>query len=174
MPTVPSLRGSLPAAPERETVTALAERLRPMHDPAMATGLYLASANAGVDPAVRFWQDACRDGVAFASPEMFPWCLANAAGGALARTFGITGPNATFLGRGDALRAALEHAADDLEAGCIAAALVVAVDFGAGRRRTPYAAVRLSSGPDARSLEGATAPHALASTGLARALRGAR
>ena len=167
----PSRHGSLPPAPDRETVTMLAERLLGLHDPERPTGLYLASGNAGMAPAVRFWEDACRDGVAFASPEMFSWCLANAACGALARAFGIIGPNATFLGGAEALGAALDHAADDLEAGCTEAALVVAVDFGAGRRRTPYAAVRLSSAPDARWLENATGTRSLASTALARALR---
>ena len=36
---------------------------------------------------------------AFANAELFPWTLANAAGGWLARHFGITGPNATYTGQ---------------------------------------------------------------------------
>jgi 3-oxoacyl-(acyl-carrier-protein) synthase len=89
---------------------------------------------------VRFWADAVKSGVALASPELFPWCLANAPCGALARRFGITGPNATWLGGDAALPAAAAAAATSLAEGRVRRVFVVAVDFGvppaqAGRLR---------------------------------------
>lgn len=72
--------------------------------------LCVASSNAGSGTSQRFWADARRVGVALANPAVFPWCLANAACGALARRFGATGPNFTHLGEAEAMLSAFDCA----------------------------------------------------------------
>jgi len=94
------------------------------------SGLYLASPNAGNATARRFWADARAVGVAFANPELFPWCLANAPCAALARRFGIRGPTFTWLGGDDALQAARSAAEVALRRGRVERAFVVSVCFG--------------------------------------------
>src|SRR5688572_14928099 len=90
--------------PENALLPRLGEELvtifAPMTDQDRA-GLYLASANAGAHSAVSFWREAQRDGVRFASPELFPWTLANAPCSWLSRRFGVRGPNVTYLGGAD-------------------------------------------------------------------------
>lgn len=93
------------------------------------SALFVASNDAGSRTALRFWADAQRTGVALANPELFPWCLANAPCGTLARRFGITGPNATWLGQSDALEAAWAAAETYLARGAVSRAFVVALDF---------------------------------------------
>jgi 3-oxoacyl-(acyl-carrier-protein) synthase len=95
-----------------------------------ATALFVVSENAGTPTALQFWEKAQREGVAFANPELFPWCLANAACGALARRFGITGPNTTLMGGDEALAAAWSAARIMLQDGRAERALVVVVNFG--------------------------------------------
>lgn len=117
---------------EREALQTLGEGLATLFDiavPRERTALLLASDNAGSASSVQFWADAKRTGVALASPELFPWCLANAPCGALARRFGITGPNSTLLGQADALAAAFDAAADLFTRRQVDAALIVAVSF---------------------------------------------
>lgn len=94
------------------------------------SGIFLASPNAGNSTAQRFWADAQGVGVAFANPELFPWCLANAPCAALARRFGITGPNFTWLGGEDALQAAWSAAEIAIHRRRIERAFVVGVSFG--------------------------------------------
>jgi hypothetical protein len=57
----------------------------------------VVSDNAGTETTVRFWRDALAVGLGVASPGAFPWCLANAPCAMIARRFGITGPNLTWL-----------------------------------------------------------------------------
>jgi 3-oxoacyl-(acyl-carrier-protein) synthase len=121
---------------EREVVDAIAAQvgalLEPLAPSAAArdrVALFVASPNAGAATALQFWAAALRTGPALASPELFPWCLANAPCGALARHLRITGPNSTWLGEADALRAALESADDLLDDGRVDTALVVALAF---------------------------------------------
>lgn len=97
--------------------------------PRSRIGLIVASDNAGTATSVQFWSDAMRTGVAVASPALFPWCLANAPCGVLARRFNVTGPNSTLLGEGDALLAALDTASDQLAQGQVDCAVVVALCF---------------------------------------------
>lgn len=114
---------------ERAAVESSFDALAPIFEGAGGprSGLWLVSPDAGGQTAVKFWADACRTGVALANPDLFPWCLANAACGALARRFKISGPNATLLGEDDALLAAAEAAVSALARGQIDIAWVVSV-----------------------------------------------
>ena len=117
---------------EREAMEQVADGIAVLFDieaPRERIGLIVASDDAGTATSVQFWSDAVRIGVAVASPELFPWCLANAPCGALARRFRITGPNSTLLGESDALLAALDAATDQISLRQIDAALVVALCF---------------------------------------------
>ena len=67
-----------------------------------------------------------------ANPELFPWCLANAPAAALARRFGITGPNYSLLGGDDAALAAFHAASDDLTTRRVDAAVVVKLEMKQG------------------------------------------
>jgi hypothetical protein len=154
MALIASAWGSLDEKDDRAATGVVADALAPLcvasGDPARM-GLYLASMNAGAATAVRFWAQAGRHGIAFASPELFPWTLANGPCALLARRFRTMGPNATFTGRVGALRAALTHACDDLGGGLIDTAWVVAIDFATSDRpQGSYAAVRLAP-PSAES-----------------------
>jgi len=126
----------LSAALEREAVDAIAplvaDLLAPLAAPGAPrdrVGLFVASSNAGAPTSLRFWAEAQRTGLALASPELFPWCLANAPGGALSRHLGVTGPNFTFHGGATALADAVETADDLLHAGRIDHGLVVMLNF---------------------------------------------
>jgi hypothetical protein len=112
----------------------MAPSLAPLFDsdlPRERTGLLVASANAGVATSLQFWAGARRVGLALASPEHFPWCLANASCGALARRFGVTGPNFTMLGAADAMLGAIETTADYFALGRMDMAVVVVPQFAA-------------------------------------------
>jgi hypothetical protein len=133
MRTPPDIELELPAdALEREAMELAMEPLAGLFEGGAGEGsaLFVVSRNAGSASALRFWADAQRSGVGLANPELFPWCLANAPCGALARRFGITGPNATWLGGDEALQAAHVAASTALAAQQIERAYVVAVDFG--------------------------------------------
>jgi len=122
---------------ERDTIDSIASNLALIFEPGgdvppHRTGLYLSSADAGIATSVRFWSEARRTGLGMANPELFPWCLANAPAAALARRFGITGPNYTLLGEGDALLAAFNAASDDLMTERIDAAVVIALQMKSG------------------------------------------
>jgi hypothetical protein len=123
---------ALPAdALERDALDTVLESLDELFTGAAgpSSAIFLASNDAGSRTALRFWADAQRTGVAVANPELFPWCLANAPCGALARRFGITGPNATWLGGRDALEASWAAAETHLARGAVHRAFVVALDF---------------------------------------------
>lgn len=123
---------SFDAGLEREVMDQVADAIAPLFDsevPGERIGLIVASDNAGSATSVRFWAEAVRTGVGLASPERFPWCLANAPCGALARRFAITGPNSTLLGEADALLAALETSVDLFAQGSIDSAIIVALSF---------------------------------------------
>jgi hypothetical protein len=123
---------SVDASLEREAVEAAFDALAPLFEFDAArerSALFVVSSNAGSATSMRFWADAVRTGVALASPEHFPWCLANAPCGALARRFGITGPNFTCVGEAEALAGALQAAADELATARVDVALVVAFEF---------------------------------------------
>lgn len=62
-----------------------------------AIGLYIVSNHIGTNSSIAFWKDVIQHGPAFANPELFPWTLANSACGYIARHFGITGPNYTYI-----------------------------------------------------------------------------
>lgn len=110
------------------------------------SALFVASADAGSRTALRFWSEAQRTGVALANPELFPWCLANAPCAAIARRYGITGPNGTWLGD-DALAAAWSAACAQLTTGSVAQAFVVAVAFGHAPGTPKLEAWRLDASP---------------------------
>jgi hypothetical protein len=150
--------GSLAHAGDKVTLPKLGARLTGMFrspfDPTRA-GLYIVSANAGFQSSLTFWIEAQRNGIAFASPELFPWTLANAAGGWLARHFGITGPNATYTGQVEALLAAFEQAAEHLTTeDQIDTAWIVAIDFAqTASQRTHFGILRLSLRPSEIGME---------------------
>jgi hypothetical protein len=139
---------------EREAVEAAFAALAPLFEFEGArerAALFVVSSNAGSATAMRFWADAVRTGVALASPELFPWCLANAPCGALARRFGITGPNFTCLGDADALTGALQAATDELATGRVDVALVVAFEFaGTVHKHAEVLGLRLGGGGASR------------------------
>ena len=153
------------AALDRDAIDAIAAGLTPLFEPGDdvppdRVGLYVASADAGVATSRQFWSDARRTGLGLANPELFPWCLANAPATALARRFGITGPNHSLLGEGDALLAAFDAAIDSLVARRIDAAVVMALAM-TGRcsglrlaRTTSAAPSHVGGGP--RSVAGHT------------------
>jgi hypothetical protein len=158
---------------EREAMEQVADVVAALFDadgPRSRVGLIVASDSAGTATSVQFWGDAMRTGVAFASPELFPWCLANAPCGALARRFGITGPNSTLLGESDALLAALDMAADQIGQGHVDTAIVVALCFANEHQAGKILALRVCTGggchpvdlsvlsrlPDSMSLRSAT------------------
>ncbi|HOX26114.1 MAG TPA: hypothetical protein PLL30_08875 [Candidatus Krumholzibacteria bacterium] len=97
--------------------------------PPARRGLYLATGDAGVDVAVAFWAAALEASPRFANPADFPWTLANAPAGLVARALQIQGPCHTLVGGADALAAALAHADGDLARGRVREALVVACDL---------------------------------------------
>jgi hypothetical protein len=113
---------------ERELIDSITPRLTPLFDsgvPRHRTCLLVASSNAGAATSIKFWTDATLVGPALASPELFPWCLANAPCGAIARHFGVTGPNFTLLGAADAMMGAIETAGGQFTLGCADMAVVV-------------------------------------------------
>ena len=61
------------------------------------TAVYFVSSNAGTFSSIAFWQNALEHSPRFANPGIFPWCLANATAGYIARRFSITGPNYTII-----------------------------------------------------------------------------
>lgn len=123
---------------ERDAIDSIASDLAPLFEPcedvpSHRIGLYLTSPDAGIATSVTFWSEARRTGLGLANPELFPWCLANAPAAALARRFGITGPNYSLLGEAAALQAALDLASDDLLTARVDAAIVIALEMQSGR-----------------------------------------
>ena len=117
---------------EREAMSQICEGVGEVFSteaPRARTGLFVVTDNAGTATSLQFWSDAMRTGVDVASPELFPWCLANAPCGALARLFHVSGPNATLLGESEALIAALEAGADAFEDDTLDVIIVVALSF---------------------------------------------
>lgn len=117
---------------ERQAIDSMIDRLSPLFEERIGkrSALFLASPDAGNATALRFWADAQSAGVAFANPELFPWCLANAPCAALARRFGIVGPNCTWLGGEEALQAAWSAAEYVIRQGQVEYVFVVSVCFG--------------------------------------------
>ena len=154
--------GRVPAESEKSAMTALAGDLAALFSsaaPPERRGLYVVSANAGFASSIAFWSGATREGVAYASPALFPWTLSNAPCGWLAREFGLRGPNVTYTGRTDALGAALHRCWRDLEQRQAEVGWVVAIDFGSGPRQpTTYAAMRVSDEIGAAALERSADP----------------
>lgn len=136
---------------EREAMNQIADGIAPMFDidvPGERVALLVASDNAGTATSVRFWSDALRTGVAVASPELFPWCLANAPCGALARRFSVTGPNSTMLGEADALFTALDTGEELLMQDRVDTVFIVAVSFVSSGYRGQAMTIRLLRGND--------------------------
>lgn len=61
------------------------------------TAIYFISSNAGTFSSIAFWENALEHSPRFANPRIFPWTLANATSGYIARKFSITGPNYTSI-----------------------------------------------------------------------------
>lgn len=141
------LSGNLGFASESETMPALADLIAPLFEPPplLVGGLYVVSSNAGFSSAVKFWSEARRTGLAVASPELFPWTLANAPCGWLARHFRITGPNFTYHGGAEATAAAVTQAKDDLRAARTTGAWIITLEFAqAPFEFTTFSVLRLS------------------------------
>jgi 3-oxoacyl-(acyl-carrier-protein) synthase len=129
-----------PAVSERAAIESSLDALAALFDGAAGprSALLVVSPDAGGASALRFWSEARRTGLAMANPEMFPWCLANAPCGALARRFGIGGPNVTSLGDDDeALQAAWDSAERWLAHGLIDLAFVVVLRMSAAAGAAP-------------------------------------
>jgi len=117
-------------------------------DPA-ATGVYLATPDAGAAISTGFWARALRETVTFVSPQDFPLTLASSIATGIARALKLQGPNHTLVGGGDASRAAWDEAAHDLARGIVERAVLI--KFVAGHPGLPSSAriVILSAGGDA-------------------------
>ena len=61
------------------------------------SAVYLMSSNAGSFSSIAFWKNALEHSPRFANPGIFPWTLANATAGCIARAFSINGPNYTII-----------------------------------------------------------------------------
>lgn len=61
------------------------------------SAVYFVSSNAGVYSSIAFWKNALEHSPRFANPGIFPWTLANATSGYIAKRFSITGPNYTII-----------------------------------------------------------------------------
>ena len=61
------------------------------------SAVYFISPNAGAFSSIAFWKNALAHSPRFANPGIFPWTLANATSGYIARRFLITGPNYTLI-----------------------------------------------------------------------------
>ena len=155
---------------EREATEHIGDGVAPLFEidtSAERIALVVVSDSAGSATALQFWSDARRTGVALASPERFPWCLANAPCGALARRFGVTGPNSTLLGEGEALRAALDTVEDLFAQGRVDTAMIVVACFASAGERGRAMALRLQRvgderpAPDLTALRQACAPLSL-------------
>lgn len=123
---------SFDCALERDAVESIAQAAEPLFQSTAAgnrIGLCVASPNAGAATSMKFWADAQHAGLAVASPELFPWCLANASCGALARRFKVRGPNYTYLGDADAVLSALEAADDGFDRQALEAVVLVVLRF---------------------------------------------
>lgn len=133
---------------EAQALAGLAEALDPLfaeRGEPDRSGLYIASDNAGAASSLAFWRHAQQVGVGLASPELFPYCLANAPCGFLARHFAIQGPSVTYTGQSEAWTAALEHAHVDLETARINIAFALIISFGEGEAIGGCTALRLTS-----------------------------
>ena len=148
-------------AGHEELAASVCEALKPLLDPAIDgrdRGLYLVTADAGIRRAVQFWADALAETPRFASPAGFPWTLANAPAGHIARELGILGPNHTLVGKEEALAAVVGHGISDLARATVREAVFVVLNLAAPIQ----AVVRIvdSSGVDvdglAASLQAAT------------------
>lgn len=94
------------------------------------TGLYVVSNHIGTNSSLAFWKDVIKNGPAFANPELFPWTLANSVCGAIARHFGITGPNYTYTCPPDnetCLNDVIKQASEDREKYGLSATWIVIV-----------------------------------------------
>jgi len=122
-----------------ENLAPIFEAVAPV-DGERAGALLVVSDDAGAATAVQFWRSALEVGLPFASPAAFPWCLANAPCATIARRFGVTGPNVTWLASFADVRSAFDGPAawlaDYLSVG--ANAWVVALHFGAPARASVW------------------------------------
>lgn len=115
----------------------IARAIEPLLSPAIAPekrGLYLATADAGIADTLQFWAAALAETPRFASPANFPFCLANAPAGQLARELCLRGPCYTLVGAAEAVDAAIDHALVDLDQGWVEEAVVVACNLGPAPR----------------------------------------
>ncbi len=140
--------------PPAGDIQQLSEAIATAIGPLLATavrppqrGIYLASRDAGIMASVDFWRAALADSPRFASPADFPWTLANAPAGLLARELGIQGPNHTLVGGADAMLAALEHAYADLADRSVDEAVIIACDLSAAPESQGVAVVLRAPGP---------------------------
>jgi len=115
-----------------DLAAAIAATTAPLLSPDIepnARGLYLATGDAGIDVAVTFWAEALASSPRFANPADFPWTLANAPAGAIARALDIRGPCFTLVGGAEAMIAVLARADQDLARGRVREAVVVGCDL---------------------------------------------
>lgn len=101
--------------------------------------------------ALRFCAEALEVGPALASPAAFPRCLANAPCAAIARRFGMTGPNATWPVANLDRPEAYAPAAAWLD-GADAPAVIVATRFGGIAPRLVIWQWQPAEGPSSEAL----------------------
>jgi 3-oxoacyl-(acyl-carrier-protein) synthase len=124
------LLAEAPALPPGELGAWLVAQIEPSIPAGLqpeATGVYLATPDAGAEAALAFWREALAAGVGFANPHLFPWTLASSPASHIALALGCRGPNVTLVGGAGAAVAALQQALADLQRGRVAAALAGAL-----------------------------------------------
>lgn len=125
---------TLPATnvPADATADWVADRVAALvsRDTAAATGVYLATRDAGAAAALAFWCRARADGVGFASPAAFPATLASSLATGVALRFGLMGANHSLVGGDDASAGAIDAARWELAEGSVDRAIVIRCDFG--------------------------------------------
>lgn len=91
-------------------------------------GIYLATATAGMDESVAFWNNTLKQTPAFANPANFPFTLSNAPASCMAKALGVKGPVYTMVGGKDALMACLLNASADFDEGVVKNIFIVGFD----------------------------------------------
>lgn len=122
----------LPYGGEKACLLYLTEQLELLLEKPLSpdrTGLYVASPNAGFLSSLSFWTEVLEKSPAFANPELFPWTLANAPCGAIARKFQITGPNYTYCIKKADLPIVEDQIGYDFNAHLIDSAWLLYMDF---------------------------------------------
>ncbi len=110
-------------------------------EPSERLGVYVGQQHMTLDVAARFLDTSYREGPRMVSPVLFTESVVNNVATHLSLTLGLRGLAQTFIGTRIAGLQALAAAAEDVEAGVVDTALVVAIGVGSSLNRDAYQAV---------------------------------